>query len=97
MLDDIPGCNTESKSVFDVHRVDEKVRLFMATLVRHLDKTLPERTVRMYPTDKPWMTPRIKKSLRPVNTLTQLVILMNISNYAIRCLGLYRRRKRAAI
>ena len=63
MLDDIPGCNTEWKSVFNAHRVDEKVRLFTATLLRHLDITLPERTVRMYPTDKPWMTPRIKKEL----------------------------------
>ena len=53
----------EWKSVFDAHCVDEKVRLFTATLVRHLDETLPVRTIRMQPTDKPWMTPRIKKEL----------------------------------
>ena len=54
----------EWKSVFDAHCVDEKVRLFTATLVRHLDETLPVRTIRMHPTDKPWMTPRIKKELK---------------------------------
>ena len=54
----------EWKSVFDAHCVDEKVCLFTATLVRHLDETLPVRTIHMHPTDKPWMTPRIKKELK---------------------------------
>jgi hypothetical protein len=54
----------EWNPVFDAHCVDEKVRLFTATLKRHLDEILPERTVRMHPTDKPWMTPRIKKELK---------------------------------
>ncbi len=39
------------KSVFDAHCVDVKVRLFTATLVRHLDETLPVRSIRMHPTD----------------------------------------------
>ena len=29
-----------------------------------VDDTLPERTVRVHPTDKPWMTPRIKKEIK---------------------------------
>ena len=54
----------EWNSVFDAYCVDEKVHLFTSILVRHLDETLPKRTVRMHPTAKPWMTPRIKKELK---------------------------------
>jgi hypothetical protein len=35
----------EWNPVFDAHCADDKVRLFTATLKRHLDETLPERTV----------------------------------------------------
>ena len=36
----------------------------VAILTRHLDDTLPKRSVRIHPTDKPWMTPHIKKELK---------------------------------
>jgi hypothetical protein len=67
----------EWNPVFDAHCVDEKVCLFTATLKRHLDETLSERTVRMHPTDKPWMTPRIKKSSKLDNMPTQSEIYMD--------------------
>ena len=50
--------------VFSAHDVDEEVNLFTANLLRILNETLPERKVRVGPTDKPWMTPRIKKEIR---------------------------------
>ena len=50
--------------VFDAHSVDEKLRLLTAILIRHLDDTLPKRSVRMHSTNKPWMTPHIKNELK---------------------------------
>ena len=50
--------------VFSAHDVDENVNLFTATLLGVLDDTLPECTVRVHPTDKPWTTPRIKKNIK---------------------------------
>ena len=54
----------EWNPVFDAHCIDEKVRLLTAILICHLDDTLPKRSVRMHPTDKPWMTPHIKEELK---------------------------------
>ena len=38
--------------------------MFTATLLVILDDTLPGCTVRVHPTDKPWMSPRIKKEIK---------------------------------
>ena len=51
-------------AVFSAHDVDEKVNLFTAILLGILNDTIPECTVRVHPTDKPWMTPRIKKEIK---------------------------------
>ena len=49
--------------VFRAHDVDENVKLFNAILLGIVDDTLPERKVRVHPTDKPWMIPCIKEEI----------------------------------
>ncbi|XP_028409529.1 uncharacterized protein LOC114532151 [Dendronephthya gigantea] len=50
--------------VYDADEIDDKVSKFTSMITRILDKTLPKRTVRFHPSDKPWMTPRIKQEIK---------------------------------
>ena len=43
-----------------MEEIDKKVNVFTSTMLTIMDETIPERTVRMHPSDKPWMTSFIK-------------------------------------
>ena len=71
----------EWNPVFDAHCVDENVRLLTPILIRHLDDTLPKRSVRMHPTDKPWIS-LLKKEIK---TRQHAYTIGDISQYKKRC------------
>ncbi|XP_046858758.1 uncharacterized protein LOC124452220 [Xenia sp. Carnegie-2017] len=50
--------------VFNVQDVDEKVNAFTSTMLSIMDETIPEKTVRMHTSDKPWMTSFIKSKIK---------------------------------
>ena len=50
--------------IYNTSDVDEKVNRFTATLVNLLDLCLPERSIKIHPSDKPWITPQIKREIR---------------------------------
>ena len=50
--------------VYAVEEIDEKVKVFTSTMLTIMDETIPERTVRMHPSDKPWMTSFIKTKIK---------------------------------
>ena len=52
------------ETVYSAGEVDDKVNEFTSIIVRKLDELLPKRTVRIHPSDKPWMTPRIKLEIK---------------------------------
>ena len=43
--------------------VDDKVEAFNRTILSLLDKAMPEVTIRMHTSDKPWITPKIKAQI----------------------------------
>ena len=50
--------------VYDVNEIDDKVSAFTGTIQLILDKILPKHTIRFHPSDKPWMTTRIKQEIK---------------------------------
>ena len=50
--------------VYDVNEIDDRVSAFTGTIQLILDKVLPKRTVRFHPSDKSWMTSRIKQGIK---------------------------------
>jgi len=61
------GIKLNEESWVDVYNkadVDEKVDVFTNKLTTILDKTVPTRSVRIHPSDKPWITTRIKIKAR---------------------------------
>ena len=50
--------------VYAVEEIDEKVKVFTSTMLTIMDETIPERTVRVQPSDKPWMTSFIKTKIK---------------------------------
>ena len=50
--------------VYAVEEIDEKVKVFTSIMLTIMDETIPERTVRMHPSDKPWMTSFIKTKIK---------------------------------
>ena len=50
--------------VYAVEEIDEKVKVFTSIMLIIMDETIPERTVRMHPSDKPWMTSFIKTKIK---------------------------------
>ena len=54
----------EWNSVFHVRDVNDKVCFFTNTMTKILDETIPETTIRVHASDKPWMTSYIKREIR---------------------------------
>ena len=50
--------------VYAVEEIDEKVNAFTSVMLTIIDETVPERKVRMHPSDKPWMTSFIKAKIK---------------------------------
>ena len=50
--------------VYTAEEIDEKVKVFTSTMLTIMDETIPERTVRTHPSDKPWMTSFIKTKIK---------------------------------
>ena len=50
--------------VYDVNEIDDKVSAFTGTIQLILDKILLKHTIRFHPSDKPWMTTRIKQEIK---------------------------------
>ena len=50
--------------VYAAEEIDEKVKVFTSTMLTIMDETIPERTVKMHPSDKPWMTSFIKTKIK---------------------------------
>ncbi|XP_046861627.1 uncharacterized protein LOC124454918 [Xenia sp. Carnegie-2017] len=50
--------------VFNVEDVNEKVNAFTSMMLSIMDETIPEKTVRMHTSDKPWMTSFIKSKIK---------------------------------
>jgi hypothetical protein len=50
--------------VYAAEEIDEKVNVFTSTMLTIMDETIPERTVRMHPSDKLWMTSFIKTKIK---------------------------------
>ena len=51
------------ENAFYVQDVDGKVEMFNDIVMNILNKTMPERTVRFHPSDKPWMTCHIETQI----------------------------------
>ena len=49
------------EKVYSEWDVDDKVSVFNSIVICMLDETIPVRTVRAHYTDKPWMTPILKR------------------------------------
>ena len=47
-----------------MEEIDERVKVFTSIMLTIMDETIPERTVRMHPSDKPWMTSLIKTKIK---------------------------------
>jgi hypothetical protein len=50
--------------VYAAEEIDEKVNVFTSTMLTIMDGTIPERTVRTHPSEKPWMTRFIKTKIK---------------------------------
>ncbi len=50
--------------VFNTSNVDEKVNKFTATLTNSLDQCLPERSIKFHLSEKPQITPQIKREIK---------------------------------
>ena len=44
-----------------LHSVDEKLEIFTELINYGLDNLIPERTIEIYATDRPWMTSQLKR------------------------------------
>ena len=51
-------------AVYEAEYVDDKVSIFNGVVTQALDGCLPLKTIRIHPTDKPWMTPSIKAEIK---------------------------------
>ena len=57
--------NLESwDEVFNASNVDAKVNIFTSTLNNLLDQCLPECSIKVHPSEKPWLTPQIKREIK---------------------------------
>ena len=59
-----------------------------------VDDTLPERTVRVHPTDKPWMTLAFRKKPKLDNVPTQMEIMTSVSYSITKCQNIKRGEKK---
>ena len=54
----------EWEDVLSAEDVDDKVLAFNSIIKNAMDDTMPLKTVRVHPSDKPWLTPQIKILIR---------------------------------
>ena len=52
------------ESVINAEDVDDKVFIFNTLVTNMLDIAMPEKSVRVHPSDKPWITPFIKNCIK---------------------------------
>ena len=52
------------ESVLNAEDVDDKVARFNTLIANMLDIAMPEKTVHVHPSDKPWITPTIKNHIK---------------------------------
>ena len=52
------------EAVLNAQGVNEKVEIFTQELTTILDETMPMKTTRIHPSDKPWLTPHIKDIIK---------------------------------
>ena len=50
--------------VYAAEEIDEKVKVFSSIMLTIMNETVPERTVRMHPSDKPWMMSFTKTKIK---------------------------------
>ena len=83
------GCKldqAEWSSVFNAQDIDDKVEQFTSITVELLDETLPETTIRVHTSDKPWMTPHIKKEIKARQRPLQVEMQRNTESYVTKYL-----------
>ena len=51
-------------AVYEADDVDDKVSIFNGVVTQALDGCMPLKTIRIHPTDKPWLTPSIKAEMK---------------------------------
>ncbi len=51
-------------AVYEAEDVDDKVSIFNGVVTQALDGCMPLKSIRLHPTDKPWMTPNIKAKIK---------------------------------
>ncbi|CAB3977333.1 Hypothetical predicted protein [Paramuricea clavata] len=51
-------------AVYEAEDVDDKVSIFNGLTSQALDECMPLKSIRLHPTDKPWMTPNIKAKIK---------------------------------
>ena len=51
-------------AVYKAEDVDDKVSIFNRVISKALDGCMPLKSIRLHPTDKPWMTPNIKAKIK---------------------------------
>ena len=52
------------ENLFDATLIDDKVDVFIKTLTNILDTIMPMKTIRTHPSDKAWITPKIKFTIK---------------------------------
>ncbi|CAB4039279.1 Hypothetical predicted protein, partial [Paramuricea clavata] len=55
---------TISDAVYEAENVDDKVSIFNGVISQALDGCMPLKSIRLHPTDKPWMTPNINAKIK---------------------------------
>ena len=51
-------------TVYSALDVDEKVSAYNSIIIKMLDESLPEKTIRIHHSDKPWITSNIKMQIK---------------------------------
>ncbi len=51
-------------AVYEAEDVDDKVSIFNGVVTQALDGCMPPKSIRLHPTNKPWMTPNIKAKIK---------------------------------
>ncbi len=51
-------------AVYEAEDVDDEVSIFNGVVTQALDGCMPLKSIRLHPTDKPWMTPNIKAKIK---------------------------------
>ena len=69
-------------AVYEAEDADDEVSIFNGVVTQALDGCLPLKTIRIHPTDKPWMTPSIKAEIK---LRQRAFICRNMAQYNLMC------------